>query len=206
MFRALTVMAAGIGFLGAMLAALPAQAQTLATPGNITVGGFKYTWFGAASGSCTTTTLCGNAQVVANVTNTGIELRPVTGALVSAGGDLSVLIQIDSLTGAPINSYGVSTAGTTTGPTLASTGVNIYAADGFTNIGAVTAAVGASNSVALSTAAAGTKVFGSIDARGNSGSINIVGITVTSVPEPATLAVFGTGLLGLAALRRRRQR
>lgn len=200
MFRAFAAVAAAIGFFGMALAAVPAQAA-VNTPGNIQVplGTIKYSWFGTPSngGDCTTDPLCANANVVANISNSGIVLTPIAGVLVGAGEDLSLIIQIESLTGAPINSFALSTGGTGNG----STGVNIYASDGFTFLASTTAAVGASNSVALS---GGTKIFASIDTRGNSGSITNVGISVTTVPEPATMAILATGVLGLAGLRRRR--
>lgn len=196
MFRAFAAFAAAVGFLG--IAAAPVPAQTLSLPGSLTVGGTMYTWFGLSA--CSTAALCSNAQVVANVGNTGIELRPVTGNLVSAGQDLSVTIQIDSLTGAPINSYGLTTGGTTNG----SSGANIYAADGFTQLTGTNAAAGGSSTVGIATSPPRTRIYANLDATGNSGSITFVGMTVTTVPEPATLAIFATGLAGLIGLRRRR--
>lgn len=184
--------------MGLSVAAAPAQAQTLDIAGNLTVGDATYTWFGLSE--CTTASLCGNTQVVANVTNTGIELRPVSGTLVGAGLDLSVLFQIDSLTGAPINSFGLTTGGVSNG----SSGANIYAGDGFTLITNIVTAAGASNSVALSTSPARTRIFASLDSTGNTGSITLVGLSATTVPEPATLAIFATGLAGLISLRRRK--
>lgn len=200
MFRSFAAVAAAIGFVGLVAAGAPAQAA-LDTPGNLTVGGFKYTWFGTVDGFCTTTPLCANAQIVANVTNTGIEIRPVTGVTIVSGpgGDLAVQIQIESLSGAPINSYSVSTHGTGT----ASTGVNLYAQDFFTGLGSATAAAGATSSVALATSPPRTTIFASVDSTNGTGVVNYVGITVTTVPEPATLAIFATGIAGLIRLRRR---
>ncbi len=203
MIRAFAAVAAAIGFVGIAAVALPAQAA-VDTPGNISVpaGAIKYTWFGTPTngGDCTTDTLCANANVVANITNTGIVLTPVAGVLVGAGGDLALTIMIESLTGAPINSFALTTGGTPDG----STGVNIYGSDGFTFLATTTAAAASSGSVALSPASAGTKIFASLDAKGGTGSITTVGISVTTVPEPATLAILATGVLGLAGLRRRR--
>ncbi len=200
MFRSFAAVVAAFGFLGLVAAGAPAQAQGLNNAGNLTVGAFKYTWFGSAA--CTTPALCGNAQIVANVTNTGIEIRPISGLTVvsGVGGDLSVLIQIDSLTGAPINSYSLTTNGTGT----ASTGVNLYAQDGVTGIGNVVAAATSTNSVALSTSPARTTIFASVDSRNNSGVVNFVGMTPTTVPEPATLAILATGVVGLIGMRRRK--
>jgi hypothetical protein len=203
MIRAFAAVAAAVGFFGMAVAALPAHAA-VDTPGSISVpsGKIEYTWFGtpANGGDCSTNALCANANVVANITNTGIVLTPVAGVLVGAGGDLSLTIMIESLTGAPISSFALTTGGTPSG----STGVNIYGADGFTFLASTTAAVGASNSVALSPATAGTKIFASLDSTASTGSISFVGISVTTVPEPATLAILATGVVGLAGLRRRR--
>lgn len=196
--RALASFFLAVGVLGVGLAVGPANANTLNNAGSLTVGNAIYSWFGLAG--CTTTPLCTNAQVVANGTNTGIELRPVTGVLVSAGDDLSVQIQIDSLTGAPINSFGIVTGGMTDG----SAGSNVYASDGATQITNVIAAAGFSSTAAIPTSPPQSRIYASLDVRANSGSITYVGLNATTVPEPVSLALLAVGMGGLAIVRRRK--
>lgn len=184
--------------VGFGLVAGAARANTLNNAGSLTVGNAVYSWFGLAG--CTTTPLCTNTQVVANGSNTGIELRPVTGVLVSAGDDLSVQIQIDSLTGAPINSFGIITGGTTNG----SVGSNVYANDGFTQITNVVAAAGFSSTAAIPTSPPQSTIYASLDVRANAGSITYVGLNATTVPEPGSLALLAAAMGGLAAVRRRK--
>jgi hypothetical protein len=200
MFRSFAAVAAAIGFLGFVAAGAPAQATapTLDMTSFLNVGGFKFSWDAFdCSGPCS------NTQVIANVGNNGIELVPISGAIVSGmGNDITAYIRIDSLTGAPINSYSVVTAGTSPG----SAGVSLYSIVPFEGISgtATTAAAGFSSSVAIPTSPPRTSVIAAMDISANGGTITRVGISVTAVPEPATLAIFATGLVGLAGLRRRK--
>lgn len=111
-------------------------------------------------------------------------------ALLNANNGINAMIFSDIGSG---NSYGTSTVSTGNSSDYLSFTLNsqalsdITAASGFFSIG-----------VSLSNV--GGNIFS-----GTGGDVTYLDVTTVAVPEPATLALFGLGLLGLAVLRKRKQ-
>ncbi len=130
--------------------------------------------------------------------NYGAGLNPTTSSILTANGDENILIQFLSghyAVGFDVyyNGLGPATASFFNGATLlGSIGYNGSAVIGFNGF--------------ISSAAPVTSVefISTSGGQLNTGLDNIAIVEVSATPEPATLTLFATGIVGLALFRRRR--
>jgi subtilisin-like proprotein convertase family protein len=140
--------------------------------------------------------------------------------LTAPGGTVADLMRRPTTAGTPLSTFGDSSnfngtyrfidGGADLGVEL-NLGLSAYVVrSGDYQASTRTVGVTANTPVFLNTVFAGTEIFGtwvlriSDNAAGDLGSLGSATLNVTPVPEPGTYLMFGAGLLGLLAWRRRR--
>jgi PEP-CTERM motif len=131
--------------------------------------------------------------------NYGAGLNPTTSSILTANGDENFLIQLlapQYAVGFDVyyNGLGPATASFFNGATLlGSIGYNGSAFLGFNGFIA-----------SMTTPITSVQFVSTLGGQLNTGIDNLALVAVAPVPEPATLTLFATGIVGLALLRRRR--
>ena len=131
--------------------------------------------------------------------NYGAGLNPTTSSILTANGDENFLIQFSS----PFYAVGFDVYYNGLGPATASffNGATLLGSIGYNG----SAFLGFNGFIAsAATPITSVQFISTLGGQLNTGLDNIAVVAVAPVPEPATLTLFGTGIAGLALLRRRR--